>query len=87
MGFSDLMGGGNDSGGGFFTHKEDGCIPNMTPTAPWGFGACFVAGGILTFIGTLAWIQVQAAFKDPGAFASHTWKYGCYAQYWVPLGL
>ena len=72
MGFSDLMGGGNEGGGGFFTHKEDGCMPSLTyQQRLWGFGACFVAGGILTFIGTLAWIpgSKHNAFKDPGAFA------------------
>ena len=74
MGFSDLMGGNNNEGGGggFFTHKEDGCMPNLTyQQRLWGFGACFIAGGILTFIGTLAWIpgSKHSAMKDPSAFA------------------
>ena len=72
MGFSDVFGNKDEDGGSMFsTQKNDGCMPSLTyQQRMWGFGFCFIAGCLCSFMATLSWVPGRnSAMHDPAKFA------------------
>ena len=71
MGFSDVFGGQEGGGSMFSTQKNDGCMPSLTyQQRMWGFGFCFAAGSLCSFLAALSWIPGKnSALHDPTKFA------------------